>query len=72
MHRGETAFSPADFENIANATGALVVDTRAPADFHKGFIPNSISIGIDGSFANWAGSLLGDARQPLLGLRTGP
>lgn len=66
MHRGETAFSPADFENVANATGALVVDTRAPADFHKGFIPNSISIGIDGSFANWAGSLLGDARQPLL------
>jgi hydroxyacylglutathione hydrolase len=66
MDRGETSLTPSDFENLANATGALVVDTRSPADFHKGFIPNAVSIGLDGSFANWAGSLLGDPRQPLL------
>jgi hydroxyacylglutathione hydrolase len=66
MGQGETALTPGDFENIANATGALVVDTRSPADFHKAFIPNAVSIGLDGSFANWAGSLLGDPRQPLL------
>lgn len=66
MNQGETALDPDEFERIANAHGALVVDTRSPADFHKGFIPRSVNIGIDGAFANWAGSLLGDPRQPLL------
>lgn len=66
MDRGETALAPADFENVANATGALVVDTRDASVFHKGFVPNAVNIGLDGSFANWAGSLLGDPRQPLL------
>lgn len=66
MGRGETALEPDAFEALANETGALVVDTRSPADFHKGFIPNSVSIGIDGSFANWAGSLLGAPAQPIL------
>jgi hydroxyacylglutathione hydrolase len=66
MGRGETALAPEAFEALANATGAVVLDTRAPGEFHRGFIPNSISIGLDGSFANWAGSLLGTPRQPLL------
>lgn len=66
MNRGETALDADAFERTANAAGALVVDTRSPADFHKGFIPNAVNIGLDGSFANWAGSLLGDPRQPLL------
>lgn len=66
MTRGETELTPADFEQAANAAGALVLDARAPADFRKGFIPNSVNIGIDGSFASWTGALLGDSHQPLL------
>lgn len=66
LGRGETPLSPDEFELLANQTGALVLDTRSPADFHRGFIPRSVNIGIEGSFANWAGSLLGDPRQPLL------
>jgi len=37
---------------------SLVLDTRPPNDFEKGFIPGSINIGLDGMFAIWVGSLI--------------
>lgn len=66
MSRGETALDPDGFEALADAAGALVLDTRSPADFQAGHVPGAVSIGLDGAFANWAGSLLGDPKQPLL------
>jgi hydroxyacylglutathione hydrolase len=66
MKRGQHALSPEAFETAANETGALVLDTRDPQVFAKGFIPNSINIGIDGSFAPWVGALLPDIRQEIL------
>lgn len=36
----------------------VILDTRPSAVFTKGFVPGSISIGLDGRFAEWAGSLL--------------
>jgi glyoxylase-like metal-dependent hydrolase (beta-lactamase superfamily II)/rhodanese-related sulfurtransferase len=38
--------------------GCIILDTREGAEFTNGFIPGSISIGLDGRFAEWAGSLL--------------
>jgi glyoxylase-like metal-dependent hydrolase (beta-lactamase superfamily II)/rhodanese-related sulfurtransferase len=55
-----------EFELVANETGALVLDTRTAGEFKKGFIPNSINIGIDGSFAPWVGALIPGVAQPLL------
>jgi len=66
LERGAQALSPAAFEAAANETGALVLDTRAASDFATGFIPNSINIGIDGSFAPWVGALIPDLKQNLL------
>jgi hydroxyacylglutathione hydrolase len=66
MKRGMQALSPAAFEAAANETGALILDTRDAQTFAKGFIPNSINIGIDGSFAPWVGTLIPDIRQPIL------
>jgi len=37
---------------------AIVLDTRDAAEFVDGFIPGSIFIGLEGKFAEWAGSLL--------------
>jgi Zn-dependent hydrolases, including glyoxylases len=54
------------FEAAANETNALVLDTRDPQTFAKGFIPNSINIGIDGSFAPWVGALIPDIKQEIL------
>ncbi len=45
---------------------ALVLDTRNREDFAKGFIPGSIFIGLDGSFASWVGVLITDLKTPIL------
>jgi len=66
MQRGARALSPRAFEAAANETDALLLDTRAPRTFAKGFIPNSINIGIDGSFAPWVGAMIPDVKQQIL------
>lgn len=64
--RGIVALSPDKFEGIANETGALILDTRAPQTFKDAFVPNSINIGIDGSFAPWVGALIIDLKQAII------
>jgi hydroxyacylglutathione hydrolase len=66
LSKGMHALSPNEFELLANETRALVLDTRDSQIFAKGFIPNSVNIGIDGSFAPWVGSLIPGVGHPLL------
>ena len=66
MKRGTVALNPEEFESLANETGALLLDVRDKKTFAKGFIPNSIFIGLDGSFAPWVGALIPDLKQPIL------
>lgn len=66
LERGIKPLSPAAFEAAANETGAVILDTRDAQVFAKGFIPNSINIGIDGSFAVWVGALVPDLKQEIL------
>lgn len=66
IESGTRALTPSEFELIAEETEALIIDTRSKDDFRKGHIPNSIFIGIDGSFATWVGTLVPDVKQPIL------
>ncbi|MFN0034867.1 MAG: MBL fold metallo-hydrolase [Saprospiraceae bacterium] len=66
MQRGARPLSPRAFEAAANETDALLLDTRAAQTFAKGFIPNAINIGIDGSFAPWVGAMIPDVKQQIL------
>jgi rhodanese-related sulfurtransferase len=66
ISRGTHALSPDAFEAAANETDAVILDTRKPAEFGTGFIPNSINIGVDGSFAVWVGTLITDIKQNIL------
>lgn len=66
LERGIRPLSPSEFEAAANETGALILDTRDAQVFAKGFIPNSINIGIDGSFAVWVGAMIPDLKQEIL------
>lgn len=66
LERGRHALSPDAFETAANETGALILDTRDAQQFAKGFIPNAINIGIEGSFAPWVGAMIPDIKQPIL------
>lgn len=66
LERGLHAMSPEAFETAANETGAIVLDTRDAQTFAKGFVPNSINIGVDGQFAPWVGALIPDIKQEIL------
>ena len=66
LKKGTAALTPEEFEVAANETGALVLDTRKANAFAKGHIPNAINIGIDGSFAPWAGALIPGVAHPIL------
>ena len=66
LSQGMTALTVEEFENVAEQSGALILDTRANGDFAKGFIPQSINIGINGDFAPWVGAMIVDVNQPIL------
>lgn len=66
LEKGLRALSPDAFEAAANETDALVIDTRHQDEFVKGFVPQSVFIGIDGNFAMWVGALVLDIKQPIL------
>ena len=66
LQTGNTALDPDSFEKLANQTRALILDVRHQDDFAKEHIPQSIFIGIDGSFAPWAGTMIGDITLPIL------
>ncbi len=66
LAKGKTALSVDEFETAAEETGALILDTRNAAEFYKGFVPQSINIGLKGDFAPWVGSMIVDVQQPIL------
>ena len=66
MKQGTKALSPRAFEAAANEQDALILDVRSKEEFVKGFIPNAIFIGLDGSFAPWVGALIPNITQPIL------
>ena len=66
MQRGKRALSVNDFEVVANEERPLVLDTRPAGVFAKGFIPNSVNIGLDSNFAMWVGELVPDIKQTIL------
>ena len=63
ISRGTKALHPQEFENLANTTGAVVLDVRHQKDFIESHIPKSIFIGLDGGFAPWVGDLIADVKQ---------
>lgn len=66
LKKGSHPVSAEDFEAVAEDSGALILDTRNAADFHKGFVPNAINIGLQGDFAPWVGAMIYDVKQPIL------
>jgi hydroxyacylglutathione hydrolase len=66
MERAKTPYDPTAFEVVANEERPLVLDTRPASEFAKGFIPNSINIGLDSNFAMWVGEMIPDIKQSIL------
>jgi len=55
--KGLVPLSISEFKQKANED-VWILDTRPSSIFTQGFVPDSISIGLDGRYAEWAGSLL--------------
>jgi hydroxyacylglutathione hydrolase len=64
--RSLNPLTPEAFELLAESSGALILDTRESSVFYKGFVPQSVNIGIKGDFAPWVGALIGDVKQEIL------
>jgi glyoxylase-like metal-dependent hydrolase (beta-lactamase superfamily II)/rhodanese-related sulfurtransferase len=68
--QGLKALSPAEFKQMIT-DDTIILDTRNAAIFSQGFVPGSIFIGLEGRFAEWAGSLLSFDAPILLVTETG-
>lgn len=55
--KGLTPLSLAEFKKLKD-DDVIILDTRHASVFTESFIPGSIFIGLEGRFAEWAGSLL--------------
>jgi hydroxyacylglutathione hydrolase len=58
LAKGMTALDIPAFKMKTKEANVIIVDTRKASVFTEGFIPGSIFIGLEGRFAEWAGSLL--------------
>jgi len=66
LDRGLKAIPLDDFKKLIKEDDVILLDTRKETVFSKGFVPGSISIGLDGRFAEWAGSLLPFDKEMIL------
>jgi hydroxyacylglutathione hydrolase len=64
MKKNIQALSLSEFKSEI-LLGALILDTRDPDRFEIGFVKDSLNIGLNGTFAIWAGTLI-DIDTPLL------
>jgi hydroxyacylglutathione hydrolase len=65
LGRGLQALTVAAFKQLIE-NDSVILDTREPTEFTQGFVPGSISIGLNGRFAEWAGNLLPFSQSILL------
>ncbi len=59
LEKGLKPLSVKEFKALGeDVDNVIILDTRRAATFTQGFIPESISIGLEGRFAEWAGNVL--------------
>lgn len=66
LSSGLKALTPKELEVIVESADALMLDVRTPKDYEDGHIPQSIFIGLKGSFAPWVGELIVDIYKPIV------
>lgn len=66
IEKANIALSSEDFKTRSREDGVVILDVRSVDDFVKGFIPNSIFIGLDGGFAPWVGAIIKHVETPIL------
>lgn len=65
ISKGKTALSVDEVKRLISEN-VLVLDVRTQEEYIKGAIPNSLFIGLNGTFAMWVGALIEDINQPIV------
>ena len=55
-----------EFNSLRKQNDILILDVRSKSSFSKGYIPGSLFIGLEGMFAPWAGTLIGNIKQKII------
>ena len=66
VKKGTVKLSVNAFKSLSTENEAIILDTRKATTFTQGYLPGSISIGLEGRFAEWAGNLLSFDKPILL------
>jgi len=66
LEKSKNGLSVDEFKEHMISKNALILDVRTQKDFIKEHIPNSLFIGLNGSFAPWVGTLIKDVNRPIL------
>ncbi len=66
LKKGLTPMNVQKFKERMKEEDITVLDTRRATIFTQGFVPGSVSIGLEGRFAEWAGALLSFEKPILL------
>ncbi len=65
LQKALKALDVLDIKQALKTTDVVLLDTRHASVFTQGFVPGSIFIGLEGRFAEWAGSLL-SFKKPII------
>ncbi len=65
LKKGNIGLTASEFNQISKQDDVIILDVRSENDFVIAHIPNSIFIGIQGSFAPWVGALLRNVTQKI-------
>lgn len=71
LEQGMKPIAVSEFKKLLLNESNIVLDTRRSTEFTEGFIPGSVFIGLEGRFAEWAGSLLAFDKPIILITETG-
>ncbi len=66
IEKGKRELSIEEFEQLTRDEKTIILDVRHQFDFINGFIPKSLFIGLNGTFAPWVGAIIKDVTTPLV------
>ena len=66
ISKSNNSINVEEFHKLANSSEYLVLDVSHQKDFINGHIPNSLFIGLNGTFAPWVGALIENIDQKIL------
>ena len=64
--KSNKALTVDEFKDHMISKSSLVIDVRNQNEFIKKHIPNSLFVGLNGSFATWVGTIIKDIHQPII------